>query len=881
MVENSCVENAMKGNGQSQEKENISPPKWADRFLMWHCDPSLLEEVQGDLYEAFYNRCITSGHRKANVLFILDVLRSISFQNVGKRFRMNFMSRHMLYNFLKSGWRNFLRYKSYSMINLFGLSIGFSATLLLFLIIRYEKSFDRFHKSADRIYRVGNGYTGGGFDDLIVTPQIPVMKNEYPDILNATRFYGAIDIMGYNNNFVRTSYHIVDPGFADMFDFTMIHGDLKSALKSANQIVLTKSTAAKLFGSEPAMGKTVSLVNEKIQFTVAAIADDPPKNSSLQFEALIPWANAPMWLDINQAGNWYNTFMTGYIEVAAGVSSAILEEKLLTFKDTHFLEERRGTWRVILLPFAEEHFRNTNNKSIITILGIIAGSILLISCINFTNLSVAQALKRTNEIGLRRVLGSLKSQVAVQLVTESLITCTFSMLFAGAITWILLPILNSYYEFGITLNFWTYPYTILIVVSICLVPCLFSSLGPSLALSSLTPVNALKNTIKGTFTGEYLRRSLIVLQFTMSTALVIGTAIVWQQTHYMKSHDLNFDINNVVAIETWPELFKDSERARRELLAFRNQLENEESIQSASFTSNVPGGYDENYNYFTSADTTDVKGLSLRQTYVDHNYFQTFSMKIVDGRNFSSEIKSDEKAVIINQTAMKELGWTSINDKELIASGGNDRFKVIGVVEDYFYQSLKSSIQPVIHFYSPENVNRLAVKLNPEKIEQGLAVLKAKWESIGSYEAFNYRFVDHTFDALYKEQDRLTATASLFSLIAVTIAGLGLFSITAYSVRLKRKEVSIRKVLGAPVSTIVISLSKTYGIMILAGFLLACPIIFYLASEFLAGFAHKITLSPIVFAMAGLAIFLFAMLIVGTLSARAALENPVDALKDN
>jgi putative ABC transport system permease protein len=857
------------------------PPKWADDFLKWYTTPRFLEEVQGDLYEAFYKRCKELGIRRAKLLFTTDVLRSISLRTIDNPFHPNKWSANMLNNYLKSGWRNFLKYKSYALINLFGLSIGFSSALLLFLIIRYENSFDLFHNKVNQIYRVGNSFQSGGHDDVIVTPQIPLMANEYPDIIHASRFHGDGDIIGYNNTFVRTSYRVVDSDFAYMFDFKMISGDLKKALASPNQIVLTKTTASKLFGNEDPMGKSVYLVGEKINFTVAAVAEDLPKNSTLQFEALIPWMNAPKWLDIDQAGNWYNTFMVGYVELAPTASKEALEEKLIAFKNAHFLEERKGTWSVVLLPMVEEHFRLTKNKAMITGLGIIACAILLISCINFTNLSVAQTLKRTKEIGLRRVLGSLKRHVTLQFIIESLITCTISMVIGITVTWFVVPYLNSYYDFGVTIEFQHNKLLILFIISICLLPCLFSSVGPSLALSGLKPVNAIKGTIKGNISGEYLRRVLLVLQFTASIVLLIGTAIVWQQTNYMKSQDLKFDHNNVVAVDTWPELFKDPEKAKQGFLSLRNEFENETVVEAASFASCVPGEYDENYNMFTSTDSSESKAISLRQVYVDHNFFRTFDMEIIKGRNFSPEIESDKKAIVINETALKELGWTDVENKELLeGGGGNEKFKVIGVVQDYHYQSLKRSIQPLVHFYTPENVSRLTVRLKPGRIEDGLALLKSKWDSFGSYEPFNYRFIDKSFDNLYKEQDRLSATTSLFSIIAVIIAGLGLFSITAYSVRLRRREVGIRKVLGASVPAIILKLSKMYGVMIISGFILACPIIFYLANSFLEGFAYRIQLSPVVFVSVGIGIFVFAMLIVGWLSAKAALENPVDTLKE-
>jgi putative ABC transport system permease protein len=255
-------------------------------------------------------------------------------------------------------------------------------------------------------------------------------------------------------------------------------------------------------------------------------------------------------------------------------------------------------------------------------------------------------------------------------------------------------------------------------------------------------------------------------------------------------------------------------------------------------------------------------------------------MKIIHGRNFSDKIASDKNVVVINEAAMKAFGWTDITNKEIVEGGGSIRYKVVGVVQDYYYQSLKRSIQPLAHFYTPDHVARLAVRLKPGRIEDGLALLKRKWNTFGPYEPFDYRFVDKSFDTLYNEQDRLSATTSLFSSIAVTIASLGLFSISAYSIRLRKKEVSIRKVLGASLAAIILKLSKAYGAMIGVGFIIACPIVYYLADSFLQEFAYRIQLSPIVFATVGMGVFTIAMVIVGWLSAKAALENPVDALRE-
>ena len=786
----------------------------------------------------------------------------------------------MFQNYFKIGWRNLLKYRSYSTINILGLSTGFGATLLLLLIINYENSYDKFHMDYNNLYRVATSDFNGELSDLIVTPQIPLMKEEYPDIVSCSRFFDGWSILQHGDKYLQASYHIVDADFANMFDFKELKGNVLKALSAPDQIVLTESFAEKLFGTEEPMGQRVSIVDEDLHFTVAAIVADPPKNSSLIFEALIPWANAPSWLDIDQAGNWYNTFMTGYIQLSPQTDLRELETKLQTFVQNHFLEERKATSTIELLPLSQEHFRLTNNKRIISILGIIAGAILLISCLNFMNLSISQLLGRTKEIGVRKVMGSRRVQLVNQFIIEGLIISSFSIV-AGIITiYLILPQVNSYFSFDIHFNVIENQSILFFLLGICIFTILICSLWPSIALSGLQPVNSMKGVISQKKPSGFFRKGLIVLQFSSSILLSIGTTVIWSQIQFMKNRDLKFNGDHVVAMWSWPDLFKDPDKARQELKTLRDQLENETLVQEVSLSECIPGSYNENYNGFQPVDSLDSKSISLRQITIDHKYFNTFKMTVIDGRNFSPGIESDKKAVIINETAMKQFGWEDLIDKQIRSGGGDRIFQVIGVVEDYYYQSLKRSIQPVIHFYSPDNTNRLAVRLDPERIQEGLALLETKWNAMDPYEPFDYFFVDEAFNELYKEQERLGTTSSLFSMIAIIIAGFGLFSITSYTIRLRKKEIGIRKVLGASMLNIMTKLSKNFGILVLIAFVLACPVMYFLSAAFLKDFTYRIGLSPWIFIAGGAFVFIIAMLVVGIQSGRAALENPVNSLRD-
>lgn len=855
------------------------PPALAQRFLNWFLKDDLAEEVQGDLEEQFYWKLEESSVLKAKIMYWYQVINYLRPFAIKVSITTHFLSTIMFKNHLKIGWRNLLKYRSYSSINIFGMSAGFAATLLLLLIINYEASYDKFHTNHEDIYRVATRYTDGNISDLIVTPQVPLMAEEYSDIIQSTRFFDQWNMLLHEDKAALTEYHIVDPDFADMFNFKSIKGDVKTALSTKGSMVVTQSLAEKLFGDEDPMGLTVTIKDEDLHFTVAAVMEDPPKNSSLSFKALIPWADAPKWLDVDQAGNWYNTFMTGYVQLSSNSRPAEVEEKLTAFVKDHFLEERKSE-QITLLPLAEEHFRSTNNKRIISILGIIAFAILLISCMNFMNLSISQLIGRTKEIGVRKVLGSKRSQLIYQFIIEGLIISTFSIFVGALIVYMILPNVNSYFSFDIQFHLIENQSIAIFLLGLSALTLLVCSIWPSVALSGLKPVNSIKGVISGMKSGGYFRKGLIVLQFSSSILLIIGTVVIWSQIQFMKNRDLKFSGDHVVSMLSWPELFRDPESTKSELIALRDQLENETLVKSATLTECVPGEYNENYNTFQAVDSASSKTVSLRQTTIDHKFFNTFRMNIVLGRNFSLEKESDRETVVINESAMDAYGWTDLDNRFLRSGGGGQVYEVIGVVEDYYYQSLKRSIQPVIHFYNPEVTTRLAVRLDPERLQEGIALLEDKWNALDPYESFDYAFVDESFDKLYKEQERLGTTSSLFSLIAIIIAGLGLFSITSYNIRLRKKEIGIRKVLGASTLSIITGLSRNLGLLVAIAFVLACPITYFLSDAFLQDFDYRIALSPWLFILGGGLVFITALLIVGLQSGKAAMENPVNSLRD-
>lgn len=857
------------------------PPGWLSKLLRFIIRREYLEEIEGDMEEIYQELIKRYGHRTARLFYFLEIFLLCRFNLIKQIKVMNWFGNFSITkSYFKSGWRNFMRYKSFGLINISGLTLGFTAALLLFLIVRYENSFDRFHSASGDIYRVADISNEGEISDLIVTPQIPLMVSEYPDIIRGSRFIQWEDMFDYQGEFSRSTFYYVDSSFAGMFDFSVVEGNLLQTLARPDMIALTESLAQRIFGNDVALGKELHLVNEDQLVQVGAVLADPPKNSTLQFSALMPWSNAPPLFDLDQIGNWYNTFMTGYVQLSPGSSKSEVEAKLTAFKEKHFLPERIASTDILLLPLANEHFRLTGSKRLIYILSGIALALLLISCFNFINLSISQLLERTREMGVRKVMGGKKEQLTVQFVSESLVICGFSLVISFVLTYLLLPWVGTYFDFGIKVDSLNDLSTLVFLLGICLAIAILSNLWPSLSLAGVNSIDLMKDAVKWSKSGGLFRQSLLVMQFVISIGAIIGTLVIWQQINFMKTQDMKFSGDAVVSVEFYPELFKSPEDIGDRVKILKEELLQDPAIESITQTNGIPGNYSENYNYFESLDSSNIKGGSLRQLSVDDHFFSTFKMKILEGRNFDPNSDENMGVVIINESAYQLYGWNNLDNKYLRSGGDQDKFKVIGVVEDYHYQSLKNKIQPLIHFYYPEPGGSLAIRLDPNRIESGLDHLEKSWNELEPYEPLSYTFVDDSFDRLYREQQRLGTTSIFFAGIVILLAGLGLFSLSAFSIRLRRKEIGIRKVLGANIFDVVMVLSRNYGLLIITGFIIACPVVYYLMELFLRDFAYHVPLTPWFFMVGGLFLLMLFMGMVALQSFGAARENPSLAIKE-
>ncbi len=865
------------------------PPRWAQRFFRWFCHPAYYEDLAGDLAELYDERVQQDGIRPARWKYIRDVLLLFRPSIIRPLYTYSILIHPAMFrNYLKVSLRNLWKYKSYALLNIFGLAIGIAAAIVLFLIVRYEQSFDTFHAEHEQVYRLGQQETKEGKLDTYDTtpvPVVPTLLEEIPEVVSGTRFFAPNNIrLGYRDNVVNPEVHFVDSGFVDVFDFETIAGDLAFTLKTENYIVLTQSLTEKLFGNIDPVGKTLEVVNGEQQYMVGAVLDDPPANSSLQFEALLPWNNAPDW--ITKEATWYDTFMTGYIKLTDQTNPTILSEKLLAFKDRHYVNERAANIQLHLRPLAELRAFDTENRPVITLLSIIAVITLVIASVNFTNLATAQSLLRTREIGVRKAIGSLRSQLAAQFLTESIVTCLFALVIGILLVHLVLPRFNQHFDLDLTFRYWQNLPLLGTLLAIGLITGLLSGAYPATFVSRLSPVTSLKGANKFRSSGRLFQRGLIVVQYTASILLIAGTLVIWRQIQFMKSQDLNFDEENVVAFSLRYEHydFQSEEQAKSAIKTMIDRLKNESVVTAITFAEKMPGRYIRNYNSFYDQENRDQDPVSLRQLFVGNQFFETLGMDAIMGQLPSPELAPDSGlAVVINETALRAFGWYDIEDKNLIPGGEKTSYPVIGVVEDYHYQSLEAPIQPLIHFYYPGDeyyYGEIAVRLQPGRTAEGLEVLESAYQSLEPFEPFSYYFLDEEFDKMYRVQERLGLTASLFAGIAVVLASLGLLGLAAFATRQRRKEVGVRKVLGASVGQIIVLLSRNFAGLVIIAFVVACPLVYYSADRFLQDFAYRISLGVDIFLIAGIIAFVIAGISVSLQATRAASVNPVNSLRD-
>jgi len=819
-------------------------------------------------------------------------------------------------NYLLLFVRNLRRQKLFSTINLLGLTVSISSALLIYLYVRNEFSYDRFHPHADRIYRVNQTFIWGENDNNQFASTGPgvatALREELPEAELITSIHTPGNFfISYTNptgeviTFEEDEILAVDTNFFNMFSFPLLKGNASSALKQVNSLVMTESTAKKYFKNEDPLGKLVRLGNAENQKTyeVTGVAQDTPENSYIDFTVLLSMNSFPVVERLHWSWVWTqletfvllkeNTDLQNTLTKLAKIPSKYAEETLQRIMNVSYEEYIKSgkKWELFLQPMLGIHLpdqvvynrlNESGNKKIVYSMIGVAGFILLLSCVNFMNLSTAQFTRRVKEASIRKILGLGRKELSLNYFLEALAFCMISLVLALAVAQLLLPLFNLITSKSLQLDLFGDSSLVISLLALILTMAVIASSYPTFFLTGFHPVEGVKGKLKAG-KGKAFRSALVVFQFSVSIILMVCTAIVFQQLTYVSEKDLGFDKENLLIINH-VELIKDAE-------GITNEAKKVTGVVNASLCSSLPptiyGG-----DKF-SADGMNNETFSLNYTSADEHFVPTLDIKLKYGRNFSQDRPGDEERVILNEAAVRRIGWVpdeSVIGKKIESPGGEIKFEVIGVVKDFNYWSLENPIEPMAIFHvKSKNLfgvgekHYLALRIEGQTSQSWkntLAEVTTLWKAHAGDAPLQYEFVDQAFSDTFKTQQQFGKTLTVMATLAIMIAALGLLGMIIYTLEQRTKEIGIRKVSGASVLDILKLISKGYTQLIFIAFLIGAPLSYWIMQQWLQDFSYRITPSLWIYGLVGLGTLLIAILITGYHSMKAALTNPVDVLKD-
>ncbi|MEO1260968.1 MAG: ABC transporter permease [Bacteroidota bacterium] len=783
----------------------------------------------------------------------------------------------MFTNYLKIAFRNMVKAKGYSFINIAGLTIGVVVCFLLFLWIKDELSYDQFHKNADRIYR--SLWEAKYGDNSWKIPQVPMplagaLEREFPEVELATQVYEGRFTVKKDGAFVRENNVLfIDEKFFDVFSIELLAGELKKSINNPNAIIITEKTAERYFveknNYENIIGKNISR-NDGQELQILGVVKSFPVQSHLQFDFLA---------SINQLSNlerrktqWSSASVLTYFLLDKNGDPNILSEKLQAFVDENltdkeFLESGNYT-RFPFESITEIHVKP--NLSYIWMFGVIAMFILILACINFINLTTARAMTRAREVGVRKVLGSKRWQLVQQFFTESTIYVLLAVVLAVLLAEIALPYFNAFTDKNLMIDLQGAPFVWGLLLSLIIGIALLTGVFPALALSSFMPVKVLKGALIKSSGKDRLRQGLVIFQFCISCVLIIGTLVVKDQLHFLQNKNMGFDKEQVLIVRTAYGL-------RENFDPFLQKLRANPTVERVSTAQYLPGdGFDS--TIFVPEQPANYEQTSLSYCHVDEHFVKAMKLQLVAGRNFDLSFSTDSTACIINETAAKRLGWDDPIGKNL-SYGGYIDSKVVGVVKDFNFTSLHEEIEPLVLRMSRNKSRNIFLRLQSGNLNEQVAFVQGEWKALAPEVPFEFTFLDDQIQQLYDSEKRMSSIFSVFAFVAIFIACLGLLGLASFMTAQRTKEIGIRKVLGASVSSVVGLLTREFVFLVGLGLLMAAPIAWYLMNQWLAEFAYRINISWSVFALAAAAVVIVAFFTVSFQSVKAALANPVDSLK--
>lgn len=890
------------------KKQPPKPPKLAELFLQWYCRPEILEILQGDLHELYYRRVDEIGVTRARLYYYRDVLDNCRPFAWGATRSSSSNPKDMFINYLISAWRNISKRKQFSFINVMGLSIGMAACLLILQYVNHQKSYDNFHSDLDRLYRLNLGMSNTGDSEIIYRatnhPAAGLaLKKDYPQIEEIARMVDVAIFMGSSVlsyepdggtalTFYEESMYVADPALLSMFAFPMLKGDPETALNHEDNIVITESLAKKYFGNEEPLGKTLAL-NGQINLTVTGILKDLPKNTHLDLTALF---SSQVFSDgINNAWIWPE-FHT-YVKLIPGVDAQEVEDQLDGFVNQYLgdimLEfgikegmNLQAVKDIHLQGNLLKEVKETGNQKIVSFLILIAFMILLIAWINFINLSTSRSIERASEVGIRKVVGAGKGNIIIQFLTESAVMNGMAIGFAFLLVLLVSPYFNRIAGEEIISGtwlrqIWAESSTWKAVLLLFLGGTFLAGLYPAFVLSSFQPIKTIKGHIYQAGRKIHFRHVMVVFQFVVGLSMITGTAIVFKQLSFMRNQELGFNMDQLLIVKA-PSIFDSTTVDRTRL--FRERLLQHSQVQQVSFSSDIPGHNIQNINTIKRKEESIEEGFFATYQNTDEYYFSTYEIELIAGREFSEDIQTDTRAIILNEEAVGMLGFNSpeeaLDQEVSIKLIGWDDLKVIGVVKNIHNQSLAHGQLPFVFFNRGGfNFDYLNIRLNTEDLHRTVAMVEETYNEIFPRNPVEHFFLNDYFDKQYQADRKFGRVFSLFAALAILVACLGLFGLASYISSLRTKETGIRKVLGASTAQIFALLAKQFLWLILVATLVGIPLIWWGGNQWLSNYAYRVQLNIWVFVLPVLSFFLITALIVFWQSSKAALVDPVQSLR--
>ncbi len=805
----------------------------------------------------------------------------------------------MIRNYFRIAIRNLKKYKAFSLINIIGLAVGLACCIVISLYVRDELSYDRFNKNADQIYRVYlNAEINHHKLHLANTcaPLGQAFTQNFPEVLNYTRIRNfGYPLLRYKDKvFSEEKFYWADSTFFDVFTVKFIEGNPQTALSQPNQVVLTEAMAKKYFGTENPMGKILK-ADQKRNYIVTGVVKAFPQNSHFHFDFLASLSTysdskSHFWLsnnyytylllrkgtDPDKFQKKFNAYIRKIIGPQVKLATGVSFDKFL---------ENGSRYEYKLQPLTSIHLHShldgelepNSDISYIYIFSVIALAILLIACINFMNLSTARSERRAMEVGIRKTLGSNKTQLVAQFIVESIFMSIISVFLAVGIVESLLPLFNDISGKSISLGIFSHLYSIPVLIIFAVVVGIIAGSYPAFFLSSFMPMQVLKKDKRKGSRNSLLRSGLVIFQFSVSIILFIGTLVIYNQLHYIMNKNLGFNKEKVVVI-------KKTDDIGTQIESFKYALSDNKNVISVSNSTQIPGS-DFGGGTYKIAGTPSQNSQLIWRLFADYNFLKTYQIKLDRGRAFSKDHPSDTMAVIINQAAVKAFVLKNPIGKQLVQFGskpGEDvNYKIIGVIKDFNFQSLHQKIRPLVifPFLKGQWGKYVSVRIAGGNYQKTISFLNNTWKKFAGNEAFEYNFFDRDWAHLYASEQVTSKIASIFSILAIFIACLGLLGLAAFVTEQRTKEIGIRKVLGATVTEIVFLLSKEFTKWVLISNIIAWPVAYYVMNNWLSDFAYRVNIGVGIFVLSGVIALMIALFTVSTHAIRAATANPAKALK--